>query len=187
MGLVVVERRFAAPVTAAAVQAADREAGWCLGTWRVEPVAHLLSADGLGLACVFAAPDAEAVRQVMAQQGMASPARLWPAELWGFAGGSAALRAALADAAGAGSLVVVERSFTEPFDPEVFNAPDAAGDACLALNRVSLVASLQAIDRRRMVCLFAAPDGERVRHVNRRLGLAIDAAWTARVLAPVCA
>jgi hypothetical protein len=78
MPYVVLERSFDPPVTADKVRAGVAAAGWCMDLHRVRRVESYLSADGRRMICLFEAPDAEAVRQVLAQFG--SPyERVWSA------------------------------------------------------------------------------------------------------------
>ena len=76
------------------------------------------------------------------------------------------------------ALVVVERSFETTEDGEsVFD-----GDvSCFDLYQVKLVRSYLSPDRKRMICLFDAPDAESVRVANRQAGIPFERAWTAGV------
>jgi len=73
MEIVVVERRLAAPVSAAGVQADDAAARWCFDQYRCQPSFHLLRLDGRQLCCVFRAPDLEAIRRTA--RSLAEPRR----------------------------------------------------------------------------------------------------------------
>jgi hypothetical protein len=47
---------------------------------------------------------------------------------------------------------------------------------------VSFLRSYFAIDGRRMLCLYEAPDVESVRFANRQAGLPFDRVWGARAI-----
>lgn len=73
-------------------------------------------------------------------------------------------------------LVVVERSFeTEAAFDAVFDT----GNSCLALYNVRFLRSYGSPDKKRMMCLYDAPDAESVRQANRQGGKPFDRAWTA--------
>ena len=76
--------------------------------------------------------------------------------------------------------VVVERTFEAPIDPDDFETPSERTQWCLDLHGANLQRSYIAGDRRRMVCIFDAPDAESVRDANRRAEALFDSAWTAK-------
>lgn len=82
------------------------------------------------------------------------------------------------------STVVVERSFEAALTLEELGAAYGRGAHCLETNGVRFVRTYLARDRRRMVCLFEAPDAEAVRRVQTTFGLPVDRVWTARVVGP---
>ena len=77
------------------------------------------------------------------------------------------------------ALVAVERTFPEPV---VFNEVQAIEDAaswCLDIHNVRFVRTFFSADRRRMICLYEAPDAESVRLAQRQAGLPFDSVWAA--------
>jgi hypothetical protein len=46
---------------------------------------------------------------------------------------------------------------------------------------VRFLQSLFSLDRRRMLCLYAAPDAEAVRHAQRGAGLPFERIWTTTI------
>ena len=77
--------------------------------------------------------------------------------------------------------VIVERTFPEPV---VFGDVQALEDAhawCLDLHGVRFLVSYFSDDRKRMICLYEAPDAEAVRRVNRQAKLPFDRAWVTSV------
>ena len=82
MEIVVVERVFAEPVPAEALQARLSSHEGCHTAHRVRFLRTLLSADGLRAICEYEAPDAEAVRAVNRQLD-APYERIWTARVIG--------------------------------------------------------------------------------------------------------
>jgi len=77
------------------------------------------------------------------------------------------------------SVVLVERSFPQPV---AFEDVRARGASCLEAHRVRFLRSYFSRDRRRMVCLYEAPDAESVRFAQEKAGVPYETAWTARVV-----
>lgn len=180
MELVVAERVMPGRVTADQVTASIRDGGWCNDIYGVSHRGSLLAPDNRTLICIYGAPDAEAVRS--AGRRLGAPAeRVWSASLHGPVGPdplTALPPAASDDSAG---IVVVGRSFEQPVNFEELQAQEGAAAACLQTHRVRFRQSLLARDRRRMLCLYAAPDAEAVRHVQHQAGLPFDGLWTATI------
>jgi len=80
MELVIVERVFAEPVQAEAIQARLHTIEGCHTAHRVRFIRTLLSPDGLRAICEYEAPDAEAVRAVNRQLN-APFERIWTARV----------------------------------------------------------------------------------------------------------
>jgi len=76
------------------------------------------------------------------------------------------------------ALVIVERTFETPIDFEALHALQDRGAWCLDLHKVTFLCTYLSIDRRRMVCVYEAPDAEAVRTAQRQLGIPFDRAWT---------
>jgi len=67
---VVVERSFDAPADLEELQAREDSKQWCLDTYQVKFVRTLLSSDRKRMLCLYAGPDAEAVRAAQKQAEM---------------------------------------------------------------------------------------------------------------------
>lgn len=80
--------------------------------------------------------------------------------------------------------VVVERSFEEPMRFDDLQAVEEAFAWCLEQNRVRFIRSYFSADRKRMICLYEAPDAEAVRNVNRQAGMPADRIYTVSVHSP---
>ncbi len=80
------------------------------------------------------------------------------------------------------STVVVERSFAEPVAFEDIQAIEDRGAWCLEAHHVRFVRTYFSRDRRRMVCLYEAPDAESVRLAEGKAGVPFERAWAAQPL-----
>jgi hypothetical protein len=78
------------------------------------------------------------------------------------------------------SLVLVERSFARPVDLADVQATEDRGADCLEAHGVRFLRTFFARDRRRMICLYDAPDAESVRLAERNASVPFDSAWSAR-------
>lgn len=78
-------------------------------------------------------------------------------------------------------LVLVERTFPEPLDVKALEQTSENGRWCMELHRVRGIRSYMSADRRRMICVFEAPDAEAVRKANLTAGLPFDRVWTAEM------
>ncbi len=174
MDLVILERRPTPPIGVADVETMDRQAQWCMQQYRVRHVTSLLSLDGHRLVCAFAAPDVEAVRDTMRRLGESSVAP-WAASVHG----PPHLAPAAPLPPTASTLVVVERTFPEPVDFEAIQAIEDRGAWCLEVHHVRFLRTYFARDRRRMICLYEAPDAESVRLAQYQAGMALERAWPA--------
>lgn len=175
MNDVFVERHLDQPLTEADMQALMAATDGCMGIHRVSWCGSLLAADRRDLFCHFRGPDAESVRIAMRQAG-APPGRIW------------ACRVEDAADFGPGDLdranVVVVHAFDEPADFGARRLLDEVDMGCFRIHRVRLVRSYLSADRRRMACLYQAPDAESVRLAQREAGLPADRAWAVRRYAP---
>ena len=166
---VMMERQLDAPVSLDDIGAMDAQAAWCREQYRVDHVCSFLSTDGRELLCAFADPDAEAVRSVLQRLEMPYR-RVWGATLQG------------PDTRPPGSgVVLVDRSFATPVAFDGLQAQEDAGAWCLAQHGVRHLRSYFARDRQRMICVYAAPDAEAVRSVQRQVGLPHDRVWAAQL------
>ncbi|MGN6183771.1 MAG: DUF4242 domain-containing protein [Thermoanaerobaculia bacterium] len=75
-------------------------------------------------------------------------------------------------------LVVVERSFEEPVSYEEIQARENESAWCLDVHRVKFLHTYLSKDRKRMICLYEAPDAEAVRRANETGGLPFEKVYT---------
>ncbi len=78
--------------------------------------------------------------------------------------------------------VIVERTFPEPMDVARIEDMKRNSEWCREQNRVRYLHAYLSPDRRRMICVYEAPDAESVRRYNRQAALPYDAIWTAVVI-----
>lgn len=77
---VIVERRFAEPLTVAELQEVEQRMATCLDIYRVRWLCSFWSTDRRRMICEYEAPDAGAVREVQKQAG-ASFESIWLADV----------------------------------------------------------------------------------------------------------
>lgn len=168
---ILVERHWDEPLTDDDIQAMFEAAGGCLAAYRCDWHGSLLSADGHELFCHFTGPDAESVRIALNEAG--SPrGRVWAGTVHdapGFTG---------ADLSRAN--VLVARRFAEPVVLDEIQALEDAGAGCLDAHRVRFIRTYFSKDRRRMMCLYQAPDAESVRIAQREAGMPVERVWAFR-------
>jgi uncharacterized protein DUF4242 len=172
---VFLERDFEPPVGPPDLLAAWRGGQDCARLYRVEWHGSLLSLDGRKLVCHLRAPDAESARFVL-RTGGADVRRMWRGTLHD----APQLGRFAADSAN----VMVRRSFTEPVALEAIQAIESAGAACLEVRHVKFVRTYFSADRKRMLCLYRAPDAESVREAQRYAGVPMDDVWGFNALLP---
>lgn len=80
------------------------------------------------------------------------------------------------------SVVVVERSFPQPVTFEDIQAIEDRRAWCLEASGVRFLRTYFSRDRRRMICLYEAPDADTVRLVQEEAGLPCKRAWASRIL-----
>jgi len=80
------------------------------------------------------------------------------------------------------STVVVERSFAEPVALADVQAIEDRGAWCLEAHGVRYLRTYFSRDRRRMVCLYEAPDAESVRLAEGKAGVPFERAWAAQAI-----
>jgi hypothetical protein len=145
------------------------------------PRCHYLARGGMQCVCVFDAPDAEAIRSAFRTAESSTPKSVWAATVHcgprdDDAGGPPALQHPTS------ALALVERSFAAPVVFDNVQAMEDAGADCLNLHRVRFLRSYFSTDRRRMICLYEAPDVEAVRTANRQVGLPFEQIWGAEII-----
>jgi len=172
---VFLEREFEPGLTAADVWDMVRETGHCYQMHGVHWNGSLLAAGGGRMLCHFSSPDAESVRIALRQSG----AKTGP--VWAGAVHEAPQR----PGADPGySNVAVTRRWTEPVELADIQAIEDAGAWCLEAHDVQFVRTFFAVDQRRMVCLYRAPDAESVRLAQTQAGMSVEYVWAFESLTP---
>ena len=157
-------RTFPAPLSVDDVHGRVRSSDWCFDLHMVDWRASLLSADGRTMVCWFSAPDAESTRTALRRSG-ADTQLLWAGTV------HESPETVIPN-------VLVERTFDQPV--ALFEAIESKGRAagwCLQIHHVKYSRSFFAADRKRMLCLYRAPDAESVRLVQRESTLPFNAVW----------
>jgi hypothetical protein len=170
---VFLQRSYDPPLTDDAFGEMVHAGASCFDLYRVQWRRSFLSADGRRMICWFSAPDAESTRLALRRAG-SHDATPWA----GSVHDSPAADAPPAEAAN----VVVERSFDDPVTLEEIQAIEDAGASCLETHQVSFVRTFFSRDRKRMICLYRAPDAEAVRVAQRMAGMPVDSVWGFRLM-----
>lgn len=76
-------------------------------------------------------------------------------------------------------LVIVERVFDEPVEIEALAATEEQFSWCREQYRVTYLRSYFSKDKKRMLCLYEAPDAESVRELQRTAGMPVERIWAA--------
>lgn len=79
------------------------------------------------------------------------------------------------------AIVVVERSFEAPVEIEELEQTENCFAWCLEENGIRFVQTYFSLDRKRMTCIYEAPDAESVRRVSDRAKLPYDRIWSATI------
>jgi hypothetical protein len=172
---VFLERDLDAPATIADLRAAWLSGADCFRLHRVDWRGSLLSLDGRRLVCHFRAPDAESARIALRKVG-ADTRRLWPGTIHDASG----LGRFGADSAN----VLVRRAFAQPVTVDEIQAREDAAAWCLEARHVKFVRTCFSADRRRMLCLYRAPDAESVREAQRYACMPMEDVWGFAALLP---
>lgn len=170
-------RRFEEPIGADYLHQAMEALGWCRRLYGVSPGIHFLAMDGRQSACIFDAPDAEAVRNVIRAGGRSEPEAVWACTVHPGPNDDGANLPLERDPRG--TLVVVERLFERPSRPDELQADALLSDDP---SDVRYVRSYLSNDRLRAISLYTAPNLELVREAYRIAGLKFDRIWVARAI-----
>lgn len=182
MAFVVAERTFPEPQTADRLWESIREGAGCNALYGITHLGSLLGGQGRRVVCFYRAPDAEVVRGVSRQQQLPYD-RVWSATLHGQGAEPLTSWGSASNEAGRAT-VMVSRAFAAPMVFDDLQAQEDAQRWCLQQHRVQFIQSLFSLDRKRMLCLYAAPDAEAVRHAQRGAGLPFEEIMTMTVCVP---
>jgi hypothetical protein len=169
------ERTFEPALTADEVRVMGAESLHCFNLYRVEWQGSLLSLDGRRMVCWFQAPDADSGRTALRQAG-ADVSVFWP--------GTVHVSAKTPAVAAGGAQVVVSRSFAAPVDFADIQRLEDAAASCLESRNVTFLRTFFALDRRRMLCWYHAPDAESVRQAQHEADMPVERIWSATFLTP---
>ena len=77
------------------------------------------------------------------------------------------------------AILVLEQQFDPPITTEQMNEAAKRVDPCLEQFGASWVRSFVSKDRRKVTCVFEAPDAEQVRQAYRSAGVEFESCWPA--------
>lgn len=167
----VLERRFEPPIDVADVKTMATAGAGCFGIYGVRWHCSFLNQSGNRMVCWFSAADAESTR--LALRKLDADIRvLWRCSV---VNGPGVQEQDLSKAN-----VIVERSFERPVTLTEIQSIEDAGSGCLDLRQVRFVTTFFCADRKRMICLYEAPDAESVREAQREAGVPFNDVWSFR-------
>jgi hypothetical protein len=172
MALIIVEREFAEPQVFETLQAIEDGKAWCLEMHAVTFLRSYFSIDRRRMACLYDAPDAEAVRQSQDQAGLPYT-RVWvPDTTEG---------PAVEPLDDQTHVLVVDRAFDAPMTSAVMEEAARTSGWCLKMYRVRRIATHLSKDGTHGMCVLLAPDAESVRRAHALSGLPYERVWAAQV------
>lgn len=164
MTQLVLERRFDSPLTKQDVIDIAKAGAWCFEQYRVDWLGSLLAHDGRSMICRFEGRDAETIRQVLGKIN-ADMRVIWSGTVH-------------ESEHGGQPNVVVERSFGAPVAIEDIQARENARQWCLDAHDVRFVRTFFSGNRRRMLCLYSAPDAQAVITAQRKAEMPFERIWS---------
>ena len=165
------ERQFEPPIAKPDVVQDALESLDCFGIHRVSWHSSFLAGDGGRMVCWFSAPDMESARIAM-RQVEADTQVFWPGDVFDGVG--------IEERDIPAANVMVERSFDEPVTLQSIQEIENAGIGCLETRNVRFIRTFFSANRKRMLCLYEAPDAESVRQSQREAGVPFTDAWPFR-------
>ena len=172
---VFLHRKFAPAISVADVLEMSKESAGCFGLYRVDWQLSALSSDGGQMICHFSGADAESVRTALRQTG-ADILALWPGTIHDAPG--------LSEADLTTANVLVQRSFEEPVTLEEIQAIEDEGGWCLEAHHVKFLRTYFSNDKKKMICLYQAPDAESVRLAQRQAQMPVEQVWAFTPIRP---
>lgn len=171
----ILERTMITPTSASELADGMDEAQNCLELHRVDWQHTMISADGHNLVCWFRGLDLESAR-IALRTARVDTRVLWSAALHEAPGVDESLLKS--------ANVLVKRQFKEPVEIEDIQAIEDAGAGCLEIRNVKFVRTFFSADKKRMVCLYNAPDAESVRQAQREANMPFEEIWAFEVFSP---
>jgi len=169
MADIFLERSFDPAISTTAFFALVGQSAGCLELYRIVWQHSLLGAGGRKCICWFRGVDVESVRRALRTNNV---------DVSGLWSGSVHDAPDRSEARIAQANVVVERRFDKATSLETIQAIEDKSASCLEMRNVEFMRTFFSLDRRRMLCLYAAPDAESVREAQREAGMPVEAVWS---------
>jgi len=180
MSIVVAERTMPGPYTAEQIRADILGRSWCNDLYGITHCGSLLAPQIDRVVCIYRAPDAESVRSASGRVSVPYD-RVWSATLHGPVGPEPLTRQAPSGTIPGDSVIVVRREFDAPVRFEDLESKEEERAWCFETYGVRFLQTLFSLDRRRMLCCYAAPDAETVRTLQRDGGMPFEEIWRAEL------
>lgn len=175
----ILEREFDIPMAASDFGLMASRTTGCFELHRVDWQHSMLATGGKKLVCWFKCADMDSARIALRSEdgdisdvwpGQTTSEFAWPGTVHDAPGvDEDAIRSAN---------VVVERRWDEAVALEDIQAKEDAGASCLEMRNVRFLRTFFSFDRRRMLCLYSAPDAESVRQAQREAGMPVANVWS---------
>jgi hypothetical protein len=180
MSLVIIEQEFSSPLTADDIVRPSAKTRSCMELYGANPRHHYLARGGLYCMCAFDAPDAESVRSAYRLADGGPPKGIWAASIHP-EGRVGAIHAPVRQNPDL-TLVLTERVFADPVSYAEVRSVEEVGALSGDLRAVRFLRSYFSSNRKRLVCVYEAPDVESVTMVSRHAGLTFERAWSAELV-----
>jgi hypothetical protein len=180
MSLVMIEQEFSSPLTAEDIVRPAAKTLSCMELYGANPRHHYLARGGLHCMCAFEAPDAEAVRSAYRLAGAGVPKGIWAASIHP-EDRIGAIHAPVRQNPDF-TLVLVERIFADPINYAEVKSVEEVGARSSDPGAVCFLRSYFSSNRKRLVCVYEAPDVESVGTISRHAGLTFGRAWSAELV-----
>jgi len=175
MNDIFLEREFDPAITVDDVWEMGNQSDHCFQLYGVGWMGSMLAVGGRRMLCHFRSPDSESLRTALRQSN--SPLGL----VWH---GAVFEAQDLAGTDPGYSNVLVTRSFSEPVELAKIQALEDAAAWCLDANEVQFVRTFFSADRKRMDCLYRAPDAEAVRRTQQTAQMPVERIWAFQAILP---
>jgi hypothetical protein len=169
------ERKFGEPFSVNDFFESSAKSVGCFDLYGVDWMYTMRATEGRRFICWFRSVDMESVR-VALRAGGTDISVLWS--------GSVHDAPDMSESDIVTANVIVERSFKKSVALEDIQAIEDAGASCLDIRGVKFMRTFFSTDRKRMICLYSAPDVESVREAQREAGMPVDAVWGFAAIRP---
>lgn len=175
----ILEREFDTPLAPGDFGLMASRARGCFELHRVDWQHSMLAAGGKKLVCWFKCLDMDSARTAIRSED-SDISDVWPGQVTSMQSWPGTVHDApdADEEAIRTANVVVERRWDEAVTLEDIQAIEDAGASCLEMRNARFLRTFFANDRKRMLCLYSAPDAESVRQAQHEAGMPVESVWS---------